>query len=117
MRVARFQSGKCSHIWRATSNCLTFHDSGAGLPSARADVSAVVQRPQLPARPVQPVESRTYCFITNVNLNQYVKRKFCRALVVQTGSDAQTVDGMTPVEMLCHRAAFIRLQRANKMPF
>ncbi len=33
-----------------------------GLPSTRADVNAVVQRPQLPARPVQPVESRTYCF-------------------------------------------------------
>ncbi|WP_425249746.1 YggS family pyridoxal phosphate-dependent enzyme, partial [Enterobacter hormaechei] len=43
-------------------------------------------------------------FITDVDLNQHVKRwHLHRALVAQTGSDAQTIDGVAPVKVLCYQ--------------
>ncbi len=43
------------------------------MPSARADVNAVVQRPQLPARQFSQLNPGLTVFITNVNLNQTLR--------------------------------------------
>lgn len=81
---------------------MLFLTQGAGLPSARRRKRGKFSD-RLPARGFSQL-NRT-CF-RRVNLNQYVKGKFCRALVVQTDSDAQTVDGMTPVECSATRRLY-----------
>ena len=39
-----------------------------------------------------------------------------RALFTEASGDFESIDGMTPVKMFGHEAAFVGLQRTNKVP-
>ncbi len=56
-------------------------------------------------------------FVTNVYLNQYIKRrKMRRALLAELRGDFQTIDGVAPVKVFRHQTTFVGLQRPDKVP-
>ncbi|ETX21534.1 hypothetical protein D037_4855B, partial [Vibrio parahaemolyticus IDH02640] len=57
-------------------------------------------------------------FTTGVDLNQHLQWfEFLRTLLIESLCDLSAINGVNPIEMFSNKSRFIRLNRANEVPF